>query len=119
MTEAELRRVGERITNLKKAFNLREGWQPADDTLPPRLLDEPLPTGPTAGVGLTREELATMTAAYYAARGWSSDGRILEAKWCELGLTELIGDRGTNDPDVKALRKAEKKQSADDADGRR
>jgi aldehyde:ferredoxin oxidoreductase len=92
MTDAELRRVGERITNLKKAFNLREGWQPADDTLPPRLLDEPLPTGPTAGVALTRDELATMIDAYYAARGWSPDGRISESKWRDLDLTELIGD---------------------------
>jgi aldehyde:ferredoxin oxidoreductase len=113
MTDAELRRVGERITNLKKAFNLREGWQPADDTLPPRLLDEPLPTGPTAGVALTRDELATMTTAYYAARGWSPDGRIPEAQWRELGLTGLIGEQSINRQDTN------KEFSADDADGRR
>jgi aldehyde:ferredoxin oxidoreductase len=107
MTEAELRRVGERITNLKKAFNLREGWQPADDTLPPRLLDEPLPTGPTAGVVLTRDELATMIAAYYAARGWSPDGRIPEEKWRELGLTGLIGDQDMNHQDTKDTKKEE------------
>ena len=34
MTAEELRRCGERITNLKKLFNLREGWTRADDTLP-------------------------------------------------------------------------------------
>jgi aldehyde:ferredoxin oxidoreductase len=106
MTDAELRRVGERITNLKKAFNLREGWQPADDTLPPRLLDEPLPTGPTAGSALTRDELATMIDAYYAARGWSPDGQIPGGKWRELGLTELIGEQSINHQDTKDTKKS-------------
>jgi aldehyde:ferredoxin oxidoreductase len=36
MTAEELRHVGERINTLKKLFNIREGWQRADDTLPPR-----------------------------------------------------------------------------------
>jgi aldehyde:ferredoxin oxidoreductase len=91
VTGDELRRAGERITNLKKDFNLREGWRPEDDTLPPRLLEEALPTGPAAGVGLTRDELKMMIDAYYAARGWTADGRIPREKRQELGLTELVG----------------------------
>src|SRR5687767_11910935 len=38
----DLRRVGERVGALKKLFNVREGWTRADDTLPARILDEPL-----------------------------------------------------------------------------
>ena len=45
ITADELRQCGERISNLKKLFNIREGWARADDTLPPRILEEPLPTG--------------------------------------------------------------------------
>ncbi len=40
MSAAELRQAGERINNLKKAFNIREGWQRADDWLPPRLFKD-------------------------------------------------------------------------------
>ena len=86
LTADELRRCGERISNLKKLFNIREGWTRADDTLPPRTLEEPLPTGVAAGVGLTREELDFMIAGYYRARGWTEDGMITETKLAELGL---------------------------------
>jgi aldehyde:ferredoxin oxidoreductase len=87
---AELRRVGARITNLKKRFNEREGWTRADDTLPPRILTEPLPDGPAAGVGLTRADLDAMIAAYYEARGWTPDGRVTEATIRELGLRHWV-----------------------------
>ena len=90
MTANELRRCGERITNLKKLFNVREGWTRADDTLPPRTLEEPLPTGVAAGVGLTKEELDFMIAAYYRARGWTPDGLIPEHKLAELALKDLF-----------------------------
>ena len=89
MTSDELRRCGERISNLKKLFNIREGWSRADDTLPPRALEEPLPTGVAAGVGLTKEELDFMIAGYYKARGWTDDGMITDENLGELGLTDL------------------------------
>ena len=89
MTADELRRCGERISNLKKLFNIREGWSSADDTLPPRALEEPLPTGVAAGVGLTKEELDFMIAGYYQARGWTPDGMITDEKLEELGLKDL------------------------------
>ena len=92
MTAEELRRCGERITNLKKLFNLREGWTRADDTLPPRTLEEPLPTGVAAGVGLTRQELDYMIDGYYQARSWTVEGLIPAEKLAELGLQELAGD---------------------------
>src|SRR5450756_1380356 len=60
MTAEELQKAGERVCNPKKAYNIREGWTRADDTLPPRILEEPLPTGIARGTALTREELSTM-----------------------------------------------------------
>ena len=56
-SDHELRQVGERIQILKRLFNQREGWQPQDDWLPPRLLSEALPTGVAQGVTLSTHEL--------------------------------------------------------------
>ena len=89
MTADDLRQSGERINNLKKLFNIREGWTRDHDTLPPRVLDETLPTGVVQGVGLNREDLDMMIRSYYRARGWTEDGLIPESKLRELGLLDL------------------------------
>jgi aldehyde:ferredoxin oxidoreductase len=85
-SSAELKRTGERIHNLKKLFNMREGWRRADDWLPERLLSETLPTGVAQGVGLSADELREMIQQYYLARGWDEQGSISEEKARELGL---------------------------------
>jgi aldehyde:ferredoxin oxidoreductase len=90
MTPDVLQQAGERINNLKKLFNIREGWTRADDTLPPRVLQEKLPSGVVAGVGLTRDELDYMIGGYYRARGWTEEGLIPASRLAELGLEELI-----------------------------
>ena len=90
VTPDELKKAGERINNLKKLFNIREGWTRAADTLPPRLLTEPLPDGVAAGVGLSPSDLDMMVAAYYEARGWNPDGTIPGEKLGELGLDKLV-----------------------------
>jgi len=85
-SEAELRQIGERINNLKKLFNQRQGWQPSDDWLPPRLLTEPLSTGVAQGVSLTDTELREMIQGYYKARGWDENGFIPKEKRRALNL---------------------------------
>ena len=90
MTPVELKQAGERINNLKKLFNIREGWTREDDTLPPRALQERLPTGVVEGIGLDKKDLNMMIAAYYRARGWTEDGLIPEEKLRELELVEVI-----------------------------
>ena len=85
-TDAELRRVGERIHTLKKLFNIRERWQPEDDWLPERLLSEALPTGVATGIGLSRDELREMVGGYYEARQWDEHGFVPEWKVNELGI---------------------------------
>ncbi len=89
MTADDLRQSGERINNLKKLFNIREGWTRDHDTLPPRVLDETLPTGVAQGVGLNREDLDMMIGSYYSARGWTEDGLIPESKLRDLDLVDL------------------------------
>ncbi len=89
VTPRELKAAGERINNLKKLFNIREGWQREDDTLPDRVLSERLPDGAAAGVGLSTDELELMIAAYYEARGWNEDGTIPASKLAEMNLDRL------------------------------
>ena len=81
-TGAELEDVGERVVNLRKLYNLREGGTRAEDTLPDRLL----PGGPGA---LGREELEAMIAAYYSARGWDADGVPTRETLVRLGLERI------------------------------
>jgi aldehyde:ferredoxin oxidoreductase len=88
-SSAELKRTGERIHNMKKLFNIREGWLAEDDWLPERLLSETLPTGVTQGVGLSAEELRDMIGAYYRARGWDENGWLPGKKLQELGLPSV------------------------------
>jgi aldehyde:ferredoxin oxidoreductase len=87
----ELRQAGERINTIKKLFNQREGWQPEDDWLPPRLLNETLSTGVAKGVGLSAGQLREMILSYYAARGWDDRGFVSQSKLNELGLTDIEG----------------------------
>ena len=88
-TANDIKRAGERIHNLKKLFNIREGWSTDDDWLPGRLLSEALPTGVGAGVRLSADELRQMIHSYYQARGWDDHGLIPESKLAELNLPHL------------------------------
>ena len=90
MTAEQLREAGERISNLKKQFNIREGWHRGDDTLPQRILNEKLPTGIPRGVGLSHKDLDMMITTYYKERGWTSKGLIPDTKLIELGLMDLV-----------------------------
>jgi aldehyde:ferredoxin oxidoreductase len=86
MTVDELKRAGERISNLKKAFNIREGWTRQDDSLPTRVMKEPIPDGVAKGSVITGQELDMMLDAYYKARGWSQTGLLTKKKIHELEL---------------------------------
>ena len=89
MDDKQLRLAGERINNLKKLFNIREGWTREDDTLPSRSLQEKLPTGIVKGEMLLKEDLDIMIASYYKARGWTKRGLIPRNKLEELELSNL------------------------------
>ena len=76
-------RAGERIWNLERLFNLKAGLTKADDTLPPRMLEEPVPEGPAKG---QVHELDKMLPEYYQARGWDENGVPTPKQLEELGL---------------------------------
>ncbi len=79
----DLHIIGERIWNLERMYNLREGLSSADDTLPERLLREPVKNGPARGRVV---ELDRMLEDYYKFRGWDVSGIPTQKKLSELGL---------------------------------
>jgi aldehyde:ferredoxin oxidoreductase len=83
---AELHATARRIVLAKRMFNLREGWVPADDWLPARLLEEPLEVGSGRVARLTPERLRGMIDGYYDARGLDSSGRPGAAALADLAL---------------------------------
>ena len=75
LTADELRATAQRIVLAKRAYNLREGWQPEDDWLPERFLSEALTVGSGREAALTPATLRSMIDGYYAARGLDASGR--------------------------------------------
>ncbi|MHB1319495.1 MAG: aldehyde ferredoxin oxidoreductase C-terminal domain-containing protein, partial [Anaerolineae bacterium] len=96
LTPEELMAVGERVCNLKKAFNIREGWTRADDTLPPRIFEDPIPAGPSKGSVVTHEEFKILIDDYYMARGWTEEGLIPRSKLIEVGLEDIADEIGVD-----------------------
>ena len=90
VTADELRTTARRIVTAKKLYNVREGWTPAEDTLPKRFLSEGLPDGAAAGASLPAARLHGMVEAYYAARGWDEQGTVPEEVIRTLGLSDSV-----------------------------
>jgi aldehyde:ferredoxin oxidoreductase len=68
VSAGELRETARRIVSAKRQFNLLAGWTPAEDTLPERFLNTPLPNDPAAS--LSRDRLDGLVAEYHRQRGW-------------------------------------------------
>jgi aldehyde:ferredoxin oxidoreductase len=81
----ELLTAGERIFNLCRMFNVREGISRADDALPARL-GEPLPEGASAGEIVSAEDLEKLLEEYYELRGWDKNGIPRPETLARLGL---------------------------------
>jgi aldehyde:ferredoxin oxidoreductase len=83
----ELEQIGERIWNLERLFNAREGMRREHDLPPRRLLEEPITTGPARGERLDRKKYEQMLTEYYRLRVWDPDTGIPSGEKCrELGL---------------------------------
>jgi len=80
-SEEEVMQAAERVYNLERLFILKAGS--TVDTLPPRMLNEPLPDGPAKG---RVADLDKMLPEFYAYRGWDEKGWPTEEKLAELGL---------------------------------
>lgn len=82
----ELEGIGERIVNLERCFNVREGTRREHDTLPWKVLAEPIPAGASKGAYCPPEELDAMLDEYYRLRGWTAEGIPGADRLRQLGL---------------------------------
>ncbi len=91
-TEQSVWQLGERLNNLCRMFNVREGFSRKDDYLPRRLMEEPIKDGLSKGEMISQQDLDFMLDEYYEARGWDKNGIPTAAKLQELGLEDTIKD---------------------------
>lgn len=90
-TSEEMRLKGERINNLARVINVREGLSRKDDTLPWKVMNLPIPDeGPSKGAYVSQQELDLMLDDYYEARGWTKEGIPTPEKLKQLGMDDLI-----------------------------
>jgi len=90
-TPEEMRLKGERINNLARVINVREGFSRKDDHLPYKVMHTPIPDeGPSKGAYVSQEELDLMLDDYYEVRGWTRDGIPTPEKLKALGMDDLI-----------------------------
>jgi len=75
--------AGERIWNIERQFNLEAGVSPSEDKLPKRLLEEPIPEGPSKG---WVHKLSDLLPEYYELRGWTKEGLPTKERLEKLGL---------------------------------
>jgi aldehyde:ferredoxin oxidoreductase len=89
LTTEDVEEVGERVYTLERRINVDRGIASREtDTLPRRVMEEPIPDGPAEGMYCPPEELEAMLEEYYAFRGWNEDGSVSAATMERLGLAE-------------------------------
>ncbi|HMK93938.1 MAG TPA: aldehyde ferredoxin oxidoreductase family protein [Candidatus Limnocylindrales bacterium] len=90
MTPQELGITGERINTLARLINIREGLSRKDDTLPWKVMNQPVTDdGPAKGAVVTQGELDLLLDDYYTARGWTLEGVPTKELLAKLGLEDL------------------------------
>ena len=83
----DVEEIGERIYNLERLVNVERGVSSRHaDTLPYRVMHEPIPEGPSAGMYCPPDELERMLDEYYTFRGWDDDGRPTDETLAELDI---------------------------------
>ncbi|MGA2681680.1 MAG: aldehyde ferredoxin oxidoreductase family protein [Candidatus Bathyarchaeia archaeon] len=99
MTPEEMTKSGERIENLAKLFNIREGKGTRKfDTLPWKIKNVPVPDeGPAKGMYVSEEEFQVGLDDYYSVRGWTADGvpTTEKLKALDLGDFAYIAEKVT------------------------
>ncbi len=83
----EFGRIGERIYNLERLINVQRGVERTQDTLPWRVMHEPIPDGPAQGRYCPPEEFEKMLNRYYTLRGWDRNGVPTKHKLSELDIS--------------------------------
>ena len=89
VTPEELSIAGERINTLARLINIREGLSRKDDTLPWKVMNQPIPDdGPAKGAIVTQNELDLLLDDYYTSRGWTLEGVPTKVTLNKLGLQD-------------------------------
>jgi aldehyde:ferredoxin oxidoreductase len=89
LSEGEFLLIGERIWNLIRLFNLREGWT-QDQAGVPQRFKEALPSGVMKGHAFTDRDIAVLLKQYNTARGWDDSGRPTAHTLPRLGIDALM-----------------------------
>jgi aldehyde:ferredoxin oxidoreductase len=85
-TSVQLETIGERVVNISRLFNQREGFDRKDDTLPGRIFNEVIKSGVTAGKNLPKEDFEKMLSSYYSLREWDAYGKVDNQKATKLSI---------------------------------
>jgi len=96
LSNSGLLAAGERVYNLSKAFNAREGFSREDDQLPERVTTEEIPDGPAKGEKISQEQFEHELDRYYTVRGWNRDGNPLKNTLKELDLPKIAEEVGVS-----------------------
>ena len=83
-TPVSLRQVGRRVLDTERLVNAGFGLTRADDTLPKRYFDDPMPARKTKGHRVDRQQFQIMLDEYYAERGWDKDGVVPAERQAEI-----------------------------------
>ena len=85
-TSTDIEKIGERLNNIARLFNIGEGFTRKDDNFPKRIMTEPIKAGASKGQIISQAALDEMLDEYYAERGWDNNGTPTPAKLKELGI---------------------------------
>jgi len=85
-TAGDIEKIGERLNNVARLFNIGAGFTRKDDTFPKRLMTEPIKAGASKGQLISQKDLDEMLDEYYAERGWDKNGTPTASKLKGLGL---------------------------------
>ena len=92
-TLEEMLKVSERVRNLERMFDVRQGLRRKDDSLPMKFFKQPLKKGPYEGEVLDENKFEHMKDEYYDIRGWDEDtGVPTREKLEELGLSDVADE---------------------------
>jgi len=94
LTAEDVQKVGERVNNLGRVFNITAGFSRADDTMPERIFTEPIKAGTSKGHYIKKEDFNKMLDDYYVARNWTKDGIPTAEKLEELGIGYALENLG-------------------------
>lgn len=91
VSENEFNLIGERVFNLERMLNCREGFIREDDMLPERFFKDAYTSGPQQGVMLDRDAFNAIMDDYYTKRGWDLKTAIPETATLEKLDLAFVG----------------------------